>query len=160
MEYRIEILVEKKLVGMRLEMTFNANRTGEIWHSFMPRRKEVQNVIGSELYSVQIYSPLFFNNFNADSTFEKWAAVQVSGFEIVPPKMETLTLPAGLYVVFLYKGAASEAANTFQYIFGTWLPKSGYILNDRPHFEKLGEKYKNDDPGSEEEIWIPIKPGE
>jgi len=25
-------------------------------------------------------------------------------------------------IVFLYKGAASDAAKTFQYIFGSWLP--------------------------------------
>jgi AraC family transcriptional regulator len=37
------------------------------------------------------------------------------------------------------------------------LPNSNYHLDDRPHFEILGEKYKNADPGSEEEIWIPIK---
>jgi hypothetical protein len=30
-------------------------------------------------------------------------------------------------------------------------------LNKRPHFAKMGEKYKNEDPDSEEELWIPIK---
>jgi len=30
-------------------------------------------------------------------------------------------------------------------------------LDNRPHFEVLGEKYKNGDPESEEEIWIPVK---
>jgi AraC family transcriptional regulator len=39
-----------------------------------------------------------------------------------------------------------------------WLPNSAYALDDRPHFEALGEQYKNNDPNSEEEIWIPIKP--
>jgi AraC family transcriptional regulator len=43
------------------------------------------------------------------------------------------------------------------YIFNTWLPKSGYQLDRRPHFEILGEKYKNNNPDSEEEIWIPIQ---
>jgi AraC family transcriptional regulator len=37
------------------------------------------------------------------------------------------------------------------------LPNLGYTLDDRAHFEVLGEKYKNNDPLSEEEIWIPIK---
>jgi AraC family transcriptional regulator len=34
---------------------------------------------------------------------------------------------------------------------------SKYLLDNRPHFETLGEKYKNEDPSSEEEVWIPIK---
>ncbi|EPE83362.1 GyrI-like small molecule binding domain protein [Leptospira noguchii str. 1993005606] len=40
------------------------------------------------------------------------------------------------------------------YIFQEWLPNSGYKL--KPHFELLGSKYKNNDPTSEEEVWIPI----
>ena len=37
------------------------------------------------------------------------------------------------------------------------MPASEYILDKRPHFEILGEKYKNDDPASEEEVWIPVR---
>ena len=47
---------------------------------------------------------------------------------------------------------------TYQYIFETWLTSSEYALDHRPYFEILGEKYKNDDPSSEEEIWIAITP--
>jgi AraC family transcriptional regulator len=35
------------------------------------------------------------------------------------------------------------------------LPGSEYFLDNRPHFEVLGDKYKNNDPTSEEEIWKP-----
>jgi len=70
--------------------------------------------------------------------------------------METLVLPGGLYAVFEYKGLSTDNS-IFQYILGTWLLNSDYDLDDRPHFEVLGDKYKNNDPTSEEEIWIPIK---
>jgi AraC family transcriptional regulator len=72
--------------------------------------------------------------------------------------MESFILTGGLYAVFIHKGAASEGKRTFSYIFGPWLPASEYSIDDRPHFEILGKKYKNEDPCSEEEIWIPIKP--
>jgi len=157
MQPRIETLTEKMLVGKRMTMSFANNRTGELWRSFMPRRKEIQNNISSELYSMQIYTPLFFDNFNPNKEFEKWATMEVADFNTVPHDMECFTLTGGLYAVFLYKGAASAGAETFQYILGTWLPNSEYMLDNRPHFEILGEKYKNEDPSSEEEIWIPIK---
>ncbi len=157
MESRIETLNDKKLVGKRMIMTFSENKTVELWRSFMPRRKEIQNIIGKEFYSIQIYTPSFFDHFNPDTEFEKWAAVEVTNFDEVPDEMETFILAGGLYAVFLYQGAASFAANTFQYILGTWLPNSKYSLDNRPHFEMLGEKYKNEDQGSEEEIWIPIR---
>ena len=60
-------------------------------------------------------------------------------------------------LIFDYKGSSTDTS-IFQYIFRTWLPSSSYQLDDRPHFEVLGAKYKNNDPESEEEIWIPIKP--
>jgi AraC family transcriptional regulator len=71
--------------------------------------------------------------------------------------MEKLELPGGLYAVFSYRGKASDASDTFKYIYYEWLPTSEYFLDDRPHFEILGEKYKNEHPDSEEEIWIPVK---
>ena len=158
MQPRIEILKEKKLVGKRVKMSFNNNKTVELWRNFMPRRKEIKNNIGSELYSIEVYDPLYFDNFIAETEFDKWAAIEVADFDTVPKEMETITLPEGLYAVFLHKGPASEGQKTYQYIFGTWLPESDYLLDNRPHFAVMGEKYKNEDPNSEEELWIPIKP--
>lgn len=155
MEPRIERITEKKLIGHRMTMSLSNNRTGEIWRSFMARRKEITNNLSNELISMQIYSSDYFTNFNPNNEFVKWAATEVEAFDQVPKGMETYTLMGGLYAVFHYKGS-SDNANIFQYIFHTWLPKSGYILDDRPHFEVLGEKYRNQDPNSEEEIWIPV----
>jgi AraC family transcriptional regulator len=158
MEPGIEILAEKKLIGKRVRMSFSTGKTGDLWRHFMPKRREIKNAIGFELYSIEVYGTHFFSNFNLETEFEKWAAVEVTDFETVPEEMETITLPCGLYAVFLHKGAASEGPETYQYIFETWLPESVFILDDRPHFAVMGEKYKNEDPDSEEEIWIPIRP--
>jgi AraC family transcriptional regulator len=156
---RIEILPEKKLIGKRIEMTFANNKTFELWNGFMIRRKEIMNNLTSELFSMQIYNgPSYFENFNPETIFEKWAAVEVADFNSVPDGMETFSLKGGLYAVFIHKGAAAMGQKTFQYIYGTWLPSSDYLLDERPHFEILGKKYKNNDPDSEEEIWIPVKP--
>ncbi len=106
---------------------------------------------------MQIYPPLFFNTFDP-AEFEKWATIEVTDFNTVPDNMDTFILKKGLYAVFIYKGAVSAAAQTFQYILGSWLTNSDYTLDNRPHFELLGEKYKNEDPNSEEELWIPIRP--
>ena len=158
MEPAIRILTEKKLIGKRITMNLAKNKTAELWRSFMPRQKEIRNNLDTELYSMQIYDPaLNFSDFNEGTFFEKWAAVEVADFDVIPPDMEPFTLAGGLYAVFLHKGAASEGARTFRYIFGTWLPGSAYLLDSRPHFEIMGEKYKNDDPASEEEVWIPVK---
>jgi AraC family transcriptional regulator len=157
-EPRIELLPEKKLVGKRLTMTLSNNRTAELWGSFMPRRKEVRNTVSSDLYSMQVYDPLLdFKNFNPDTVFEKWATVEVSDFTDIPEGMESYILKGGLYAVFIHKGAPSAFLKTFQFIFGYWIPQSGYEVDNREHFELLGEKYKNNQPDSEEEVWVPIR---
>ena len=155
---RIEILTEKKLVGKRSVMSFANNKTGELWRNFMQARATIQNPIGDDRFSVQHYHPLFFDPFDPNALFEKLAAVEVINFSNVPSEMETYILPGGMYAVFEYRGNVSMAAETFRYILQDWLPASPYRLDDRPHFEILGAKYKNGDPFSEEEIWIPIMP--
>ncbi len=158
MEPEFEILHGKKLVGKCLNMTYADNRTFELWKSFMPHRKEIKNKISGDLFSVQIYDKGFnFNNFDLNAAFEKWAAAEVKDFENIPDGMKTFILPPGLYAVFIHKGPAVKGPETFRYIFNEWIPASDYMIDTRPHFEILGEKYKNEDPDSEEEIWIPVK---
>lgn len=154
---RIEILKSKKLVGKRLSMSLAENRTMELWKSFMPRRHEIKNTISEDLISMQVYDDSYcFEQINFTAPFDKWASKEVLTFDNVPEEMEIFTLESGLYAVFDYKGLNTDTS-VFQYIYGEWLPQSGYMVDNRPHFEILGAKYKNNDAESEEEIWIPIK---
>ncbi len=157
MKHRIENIQARKFIGCQATMSLTRNTTAELWRSFMQRRKEILNPVGTDLYSMQVYAPRYFERFNPEAEFIKWALTEVTGFEHLPAGMVTMSISGGLYAVFEHKGPASKGAESFGYIFGTWLPGSRYEIDDRPHFEILGEKYKNEDPGSEEEIWIPVK---
>ena len=158
MEHRIEILQEKRLIGKSIRMSFSVNKTPELWRSFMPQRKQISNPVSSDLYSIEIYGTAFFEKFSPEREFDKWAAVEVTNFQSVPDNMEIMIVPTGLYAVFLHKGPASAVSNLYQLILGTWMLKSAYLLDDRPHLAVMGAKYKSEDPSSEEELWIPIKP--
>ncbi len=149
-------LSEKKLMGLHITMSLANNKTGDLWKSFMQRRKEITNNLSNDLISLQVYNPIYFQDFKPTTTFEKWATTEVSDFNAVPKGMDTLVLESGLYAVFNYKGSSANT-DIYQYIFGVWLKNSEYLLDDRPHFEVLGKNYKNADPSSEEEIWIPLK---
>lgn len=153
---RIVELKEKKLVGKSLTMSFANYKIGALFGSFMPFRKEIKNKINSDLISLVIYKPDHFEYFKPTNEFVRWAVVEVSDWDAVSPGMETFLLKSGLYAVFDYVGS-SQDHTIFQKIVTEWLPASSYLLDDRPHFEVLGQKYKNNDPTSEEEIWIPIK---
>ena len=155
MNPQIKTFPTTKFIGKNLSFSYSNYRAFELWSSFMTRRKDIQNTIGTELYNIQI-NPVNFD-FSPTTPFTKWAAVAVSSFDFIPDEMETLEIREGLYAVFNYKGDQSNVAAFFKAIYTEWLPSSDYELDNHPQFEILGEKYKNNDPSSEEEIWIPIK---
>lgn len=157
-ESRIELLPEKILIGKSMRMSLAQNRTPVLWRGFMMEKGEIKNQIGSNLYSIQVYDGLqYFETFSPTTEFTKWAATEVRKIDNIPNGFSYITLKSGLYAVFVHKGTSADFPRTFQYIFAQWLPKSGYELDDRPHFELLGERYRNNDPSSEEEVWIPIR---
>ena len=122
----------KKLVGIKLPMSFINNKTMQLWQSFMPRRKEIHNRVNNELVSMSVY-PDVLRLDDLNHEFERWAAVEVSDFSGIPAEMETFILPAGVYAVFHYKGLSTDSS-IFTYIFTKWLPDSGFLLDNRPHF--------------------------
>ena len=156
MKPRIEHLEEKKLIGLNVKMSLMNNQTGQLWGQFGPRIKEITNRSSEDKISMQVYPSDYYSQFSPAKEFEKWATVEVSNLENVPQGMGSFILKEGLYAVFDYKGYSSDTS-IYQYIFSEWIPQSKYQVDDRPHFEVLGSKYRNNDPDSEEEIWIPIR---
>lgn len=149
----------KKLVGIKLITSLADDKTSLLWKRFMQSREAIENTVNEDLFSVQLYGKNFIKGeFDSLSVFEKWAAMEVSGFSIIPKGLQQLEIPAGLYAVFTHEGTANEFAKTSKFIFEDWLPVSGYDLDDRPHFEVLGKEYKGPEhPDSREKIWIPVK---
>ena len=157
MEVRIITLSEIRIAGQRIRNSLSRQETGKLWAGFMPRRKEISDTIGKDLYSVEIYPVGFFDRLDPDREFEKWAGVPVENSDSLPPGMESILISAGLYAVILHRGPVSRSMETFQYLFGEWLPASDYLLDERPHFEIMDERYRGEDPDSREDFYVPIK---
>ena len=155
---KIVEIPERKLVGVRAETSLAQNKTPVIWQQFMPRRNEIKSIANNDLYSMRIYDNFNPKTFTPETLFEEWAAIEVTEFRDVPEGMITHIVTGGKYSVFIHKGIAGDFPKVAQYIFGTWLPMSGYKLDNREHFAIMGEKYLgHDNPDSAEEIWVPIK---
>ena len=146
-----------RLIGKNLEMSLREDRTAELWKSFMPHRATVQNRVGTHFMSMQVYPVEAAGHLSPDTTFHKWAVVEVSSIEGLPSGMSSYHLQGGRYAVFIHKGPAHTFPQTMVRIFNSWLPSSEYELDSREHFELLEEGYSPTDPDASEEIWIPIK---
>jgi AraC family transcriptional regulator len=149
-----------KMLGMKISTNLAENRTRELWRNFKPRVKEIEHRAGKDYYSIQEYpKDIQMDKFTSHTQFTKWAAVRVLEFENIPSGMDRLIIPAGIYAIFTHKGPIHTFYKTSQYIYGQWLPGSDYLLDQRPQFEIMSEKYLGPDhPDSEEEVWIPIRP--
>mgnify|MGYP003499167019 CR=1 FL=1 len=75
MEPIIKTFPETKFIGMNIIISYSNYRIGELWGKFMPRRNEIQNTIGTELFNIQINPDNF--DFNPQTEFVKWAVVPV-----------------------------------------------------------------------------------
>ncbi len=154
-EPKIIDLTPMQLAGIRMETSLARNDTPTLWQRFLPPLKELENRIGDHLISLQEYPEDYFKSFQPDRPFTKWALAQVSA-PTQSNELENISVH-GLYAVFTYRGQPAEFGAAIQQIFTRWLPKTDYELDHRPHFEWLGDKYKHNDPLSEEEIWIPVR---
>lgn len=145
----------KKLLGKKLMMSLAHDQTLLLWQSFMPLRNRIPHRINGEVVSLQVYPADYFESFNPAKEFEKWALVEVADYSAdTETGLVPFTLQGGCYAVFDHQGPDKTI---FTAIYTRWLPHSAYILDNRPHFEVLGETYKPGDPQSRETIWIPVK---
>lgn len=155
-EPEIRTLSTKTLVGVSNRQSLHNIAMRELWARFMPACMVIhKGVRPAELFSITQYPSDYFSAFHPAKTFTKWAAMEWLSEEI-PEGMESVQIPEGTYAVIHYKGSSANTS-VFEFMFREWLPASGYELDDRPHFEILGERYKNNDPDSEEELWFPVR---
>jgi AraC family transcriptional regulator len=54
----IVVLSPKKLLGKHVIMSMAEDKTGLLWASFMPHRKQIKHQIGNDLYSLQVFQSL------------------------------------------------------------------------------------------------------
>lgn len=149
----------KKLVGISISGKISFDDTKAMWQKFMSQRELIENRVAGKLYSMQCYPDGFkMDDFTEDTHFERRAAVEVSAFGAKPDDFKNFELAGGLYAKFIHKGPVREFVESSNYIFKTWLPQSQYTVDDRAHFEVLGDKYLGPEhPDSEEEIYIPVR---
>ena len=84
-------------------------------------------------------------------------SIKVAPDTKVDGKVGKMEVPAGTYAVGRFEVGETEFGQAWEWLYGTWLPQSGYQPDDGPCFEvypeqtKPGEKFKVD-------LCVPVKP--
>ncbi len=156
MQPKIETIKEKTLIGMSESMSLVENKTFKLFSSFMPRRNEILHSVSNTIYDLREYPEDYYQEFKPTNSFIKWALIEISEIDSIPKDMTVFNLPSGKYAVFI-ENVQYSGDHLFEYVFTEWLPNAKYVLDNRPHFDILGEKHLQKDPSAKLELWIPIK---
>lgn len=129
-----------------------------LWDAYLPRAREIRNRLGPvDVGLCEEYRPPEAAAREAPGGDCYYiAGTEVSSLEDVPAGMVAKVVPAGRYAVFTHRGSLAKLEYTMNYIYGSWLPKSGFEREERPDLEVYDERFKGDREDSELDVYIPI----
>ncbi|MEW9899141.1 AraC family transcriptional regulator [Chitinivorax sp. PXF-14] len=156
---RLDASPEIRLVGIKADLTvpheaFDLIELGRpLWQSFLARLGEVPNRVGER-------AALLCDIVSSSETEIRvfiMPCIEVGNFSDVPEGMVTTVRPALHNAVFSHAGSGSAWEYTMHYIFGAWLPCSGYVLADAPAFFRFAPQASPFDEHSALEYWVALK---
>ncbi|HTU64354.1 MAG TPA: GyrI-like domain-containing protein [Steroidobacteraceae bacterium] len=135
------------VVGLQIRTKPQSPDIPALWPKFVARLDEIPGAAEPNVsYGVMEHG---------DRVLEYAAAISVTSAGKLPAGMVAIALPAGTYA--RWTCPLSGLGKCFGEIFNQHLPKSGYVQAMGPFFERYDEKFDPADPGSQVEIWIPVR---
>ena len=154
MDPKIIMKDEFTVIGLEYVGPNQNNEIGQLWDVFNRQMVDIKH-LKSEHQAYGVCSPA--PEGAEEGNFCYVAGMEVTGVSDVPQGMVVKVVPAGKYVVFTHKGLLEKLRSTYEYIYGTWLPKSGFEVACQPDFEYYDERFKPGSLESEFDIYVPIK---
>ena len=126
------------------------------------------NVLKEELVRNEALSPenycgvIWYPSVGDRSGFFYMAAIEIAGVKTQTPDMMssdlvTKTIPASTFARFVHKGPWAKRQLTLDYIYQTWLPKSGQHLSNPLEIEYYGQDFQQTVVAeSETKVYIPL----
>ena len=120
----------------------------QLWDKFVPRIGEIQHSAEPGV------SYGLMDNFDQNiGELNYMAGIAVEKVVELPAGMTRWNVPADTYAVF--EASLTTIGETFDYIYSTWLPTSGYQQVAGPYFERYGETFSPANPNLS--IYIPVE---
>ena len=152
-------LPETPVVGVRISV--KPDTKGDIpkaWMDLHDRQDDLEDVVQGHAFGLCLHKPggpVRGFDYLADLEVESPAAP-------VPDGMEMVTLKPQRYAVFTHviedKNLGKDLTRSFEYIFGTWLPESGYQLAKAPDFEYYDQdRFDPKTLSGEIDLYIPVQ---
>jgi AraC family transcriptional regulator len=144
------------IVGLEGHTSQANNRIPALWQAFVQREREVADPVpGNRCYGVCEYKD--FRTMDENTEWTETVGLEAYGKKPLPKGMVKKTVPSMRYAVFSHKGSLDTLGETYDYIYKTYLPKSGLALAQADDFEYYDQRFNPGDPAhSEMFIYIPL----
>lgn len=157
-EPEIKVIPEVKVIGIRRSIVLEDNLVINLWNDFNKRSSEINNMAEPFRFYGICENDRPSDKFGKNVEYSEIAGAQVTSFDYIPEGMTAKVIGAGKYAVFTHKGTIDKLSETYEYIWGTWIPQAKMDLDDRDDFEIYDERFKGGDNGeSQIDIYIPVK---
>jgi AraC family transcriptional regulator len=150
-DYLVPVLVEKPALcfaGIATTIIDGEEQKAELQKRFLA-------ILGRlpDYYGISIHP----RRANIDGFFYM-TGVEIDRLDDLHPLLVAKPIPPLTYARFIHKGSYRDIALSFDYIYQTWLPRSGYEMSMPIELEYFGPKFLGlRDESSEIKIFIPIK---
>jgi len=157
------IIVEKdeiKIIGMSTQTSLANNRIPKVRKAFFKRKDEILSDPHPEIIIGVSKKALNFNSsdFHENTTYIYAVGKKVDKCINIPEGMELITIPHCTYAIFKHTGKFDKFGLSYVYIYGSWLPRSGYKVSDVPDLEWYDDRFLGpDNDNSEIDIYISLK---
>lgn len=139
-----------RFYGVDSEKNNLAKKLPPLWDAFVPRMAEIPGRVPGLTYGVVRQT--------GTDLLEYHAAVEVKRVTKIPQGMVHVRLPAARYARFTHRGHVAHVDKTVNYIYSSWLARSGMRHTQAADLELYDARYR---PESEQSIIryaIPIAP--
>jgi AraC family transcriptional regulator len=151
MEYVIREMPEFRVIGKQITTSMQNNTIPQLWGEYWSDPSRPMQ------FEVAVGLCFCEDEDCAEDTFQYMAGVVVKDGRPVPQGMIERIVPAARYAVFTHKGPLSLYGETVQKLYSEWLPNSGLELAPGDHIEWYDCRFKDEDPESEIDIYMPVK---
>lgn len=155
MEIKQVSLENMKFIGLEYYGENKNNEIGDMWGKFnFPVVTTIPNRSQNEK---MFYGICYGEENDAKGTFHYLASVEVTSLEQIPEGMKGHEIKAGNYAVFTHKGPLQNLMETYNLIYGKWIPEANLKTIGGGDFELYDDdRFDPGSPNSEVDIYVRI----
>lgn len=154
--YLKPVLEEKdslKVVGLMTLVKLDSLIISELWKLFAQELEKLNSVEPRDFYGIAYYPEGW-----EQRGFLYMAGVKIQESDHVGAALVVKTIPPRKYAEFIHKGPTRELQLTLDYIYHTWLPRSGQSLSYSWVIEYYGRDFRDAESAeSERKICVPVE---